>query len=1252
MGRHGIGLGFWAALVVASSAAGQDSRPTGTASAKLFTTDATEGLLIDRDGDGRPDGVRPLRFDVGAGPEAAAAAAEIAARVGLEVCALDGPPEVVEAAAAAGTVVRFGRAASGDAGVALDGAVSARRFAATWPESWDEAAAATRPAAPRKGKERRLALDKLFDAGQLLTDDDGDLVPDGSDATLVPSGEPGSASAAVHVAMRIGLEAAGLRFPLAQTPAELPADKVAGPLVLVGAAQPLVEDLKRRGLLGAEPADGEGEVVVVNLAFGKQAAVVVRGGGVEGLKAAGRLFFERIPHLDRRRVGTPGLAELATEARRLVAGVSVEGQRARVGRELGIFAQEAAGQGPFDGFRVRCDALPGGRARERVERRWALTDGGVKLRGDRETFEVQSYEAGPLTPGQMEPFEFLPPWEVERAFDRVKESLQGVRDGAAVEVEVRVSESAAQRETLALRLRDLVPPASRDAAKIVVRSAWKPAYFHLVEELLPKWKERGVVRATLAARTHVVDGVGGTPSTLEPPTRLLQELYPADDVVARTLDLRVGEDVRLELLPVAAPADYVFTTVDRAGNKVEDLFDVAFHERPFNAVLPEADRVVVWSGLVRVAVDGKTVVRDRQTTDLEEVWDAYQSQVLPRLRDLALQGTNGRPEPRHAPWFHSLRAYATLSEPDETLPFGLGRSSALDMLHEELYFHTLGFVQSLGGVYGDKPFEFPGRVVPRVSETPGAPPRLAIDLSPRASHAPKIEALRRLSADEFEVVATREIRPIDVKDPRVTSLRVAADGTLAAGVTFRCDVDADDRAAALARHRPEDADTKVFSAEQGVRTVEETVALRALGARRSEWFAYPDVTRIDFRFEAEGKARTASLVVDRPDLRAPEANPADAPLTLIPDERPLRPHEAAGALATLVEKHADLGLRVRHVGRSTLGRDLWTLESGPFPASPDEPEPHFARRKLAAWKPVYAVSAREHANEVSSTTHVLQWFRELLATKPEALKDIRVALNPVWNADGADLAMDCAADRPDDLLHAGYLGPYGENLSVGQDERDPLHAEAKLRLDLFATHLPDVFFNPHGYPMHEWVQPFSGYAAWVKKRDPKTRDWWIPRGAFVQTFQHVDDEDEPAYARIAADLRARLGRAIAADPAVRALNDDQYARYARWSAFLPADLRLPLVEGTAVYGPLRGVDAKKDAVQFVQRAPKTCVANVILEVPDETASGEHLKTVCAAGRAVSWALTDFLRERAAHPDVKVTPHRDGATRVRARARLK
>ena len=64
--------------------------------------------------------------------------------------------------------------------------------------------------------------------------------------------------------------------------------------------------------------------------------------------------------------------------------------------------------------------------------------------------------------------------------------------------------------------------------------------------------------------------------------------------------------------------------------------------------------------------------------------------------------------------------------------------------------------------------------------------------------------------------------------------------------------------------------------------------------------------------------------------------------------------------------------------------------------------------KLTAYKPTILIMGRQHANEVSSTSHILR-LGELLATDPAykaILKKVNVVLCPVMNPDGAQMAYD------------------------------------------------------------------------------------------------------------------------------------------------------------------------------------------------------------------------------------------------------
>src|SRR5262249_29221098 len=76
--------------------------------------------------------------------------------------------------------------------------------------------------------------------------------------------------------------------------------------------------------------------------------------------------------------------------------------------------------------------------------------------------------------------------------------------------------------------------------------------------------------------------------------------------------------------------------------------------------------------------------------------------------------------------------------------------------------------------------------------------------------------------------------------------------------------------------------------------------------------------------------------------------------------------------------------------------------------------------KYSAYKPTIFITGRQHANEVSSTSHILK-LAESLATDPaykSILKKVNVVLHPVENPDGAQMAFDLQKLTPTHMLHA------------------------------------------------------------------------------------------------------------------------------------------------------------------------------------------------------------------------------------------
>lgn len=288
---------------------------------------------------------------------------------------------------------------------------------------------------------------------------------------------------------------------------------------------------------------------------------------------------------------------------------------------------------------------------------------------------------------------------------------------------------------------------------------------------------------------------------------------------------------------------------------------------------------------------------------------------------------------------------------------------------------------------------------------------------------------------------------------------------------------------------------------------------------------------------------------------------------------------------------------------------------------------HWSQAKATTLKPTVVYSARQHANEVSSTSHVLR-LGELLLTDEafrQKLEKVNVVIHPITNADGAQLAYDLYQVTPDHMLHAGYLGALGVDMTSGQWEGDPIYPESRIRPDIWRTWLPDIFLNPHGYPSHEWVQLFSEYAGWVRNRVTQSRDWWGMRGWFIPGFGYLDDPKFPRHKDAAFEIRRRITENINAAPAVRALNQRAYARYRRYGfAHDTENFKLDFTNDVLIYTAVKGSKASPQSQDFMARQPKITIWTGGTEAPDETAYGDWMQMVATAGLQWDKAVLDYL----------------------------
>ncbi|MXX33624.1 MAG: hypothetical protein F4Z50_02565, partial [Gemmatimonadetes bacterium] len=466
---------------------------------------------------------------------------------------------------------------------------------------------------------------------------------------------------------------------------------------------------------------------------------------------------------------------------------------------------------------------------------------------------------------------------------------------------------------------------------------------------------------------------------------------------------------------------------------------------------------------------------------------------------------------------------------------------------------------------------------------------------------------------------------------------------------LRVDSETDQRDSLLILATPDAVDARMISAEQIAATLANLGALRDAGLY-TDALAYHELGEIGVRaywtHESTDSTRMTAVL---------PANGVPKPLPvwtdLLPDgweytgerivqwDTPIPPPEGHEMTAKL--SHAFDHATMYRVGESYLGRTTWAMDlMSPVTTT------HWSRVKATTFKPTVMHSAREHANEVSSTSHVLR-HAELLLTDPEhmpKLDKVNVVIHPFTNPDGAQLAYDLYRITPDYILHAGYLGSLGVNVTAGFGSF-PVYPESRVRRELWERWLPDIFLNPHGYPSHQVVQLFSEYSGLVRSGRVTERNWGLNKGWFMPGFGYIDDPAFPRHKDAAFKIRDYITAGINSNRDVFELNQRAYDRYRRYGADFDTEVfRLPMTDSVLIEMPLKGSSGGGGY------NPRITIWSGVTEAPDETAYGPWMELVAKAGLSWNEAILDYLYDGNHEVSRSGSAFRGGATLRMSRTR--
>ncbi len=1061
-----------------------------------------------------------------------------------------------------------------------------------------------------------FSLARLFEVGGLLRDSDQDWIPDQTMATILSDGTPAPFDL-IDLAARIGLETAGIRLPLVRVVGQDERPARSGFPILYGTGRMHADRLARdRGITDLPAEAGVGYLRFVPEGFDGRNGLLLGGTDGTGLAAVTGYAATRMPWLWEYGKGNWQLVEVEDEVRRFFQARSAAGQVSLGLEKLDTWLNRLEGD---DLAAIEVEMA----AEQTPEELDGLLEELVKKHFPQAqtAIEVHPTGFGVGRPVFKEEVDF--PWEVDTVRQALRdEVLPRLTPKSRGRIEIRISESPEVREQLAGEIRSLlttrgVPDGSFD---IEVLCAYKQGYSWLHDRVLPHLRDREVGRIEITYHT-LRDSEEVRWQTIASATRWLQELYPIDAVLARELDI---PDSLVTFHPTyqADPVYRVKVFDPEGGVLLEDTFDPRYVVRPFFDRFPEYESIRVTTGWLRVQV-GSVVLLDRRiVTDPESFWDHLQSETYGKVIDYVMDLQEGRPSSNNAPYFDELRVDLTLSEPDYRLGVDEEVISSLEALHEDIYFETLTLFNRIGARWDAGSMSYPGRILPYLHQGAGAPGRARISLTGKERARPELVLTTTARGGEPERQRYALSDP-GVPDPVLRGLEVEAGAEGVRRLLF--EVTATDTTDRYEEYRDRSSEAAIDRTFRSTTLLEGMVG-RLTGLHRAGLFeqdlAFDRVESLRFRITLEDSLTWCRLA-DLPRSRHPRDTTRPVLLDrdfrnqgqqIVPWEEPLDPAEAEAILARL---NTFPDVRVWWAARSFLGHDVWVADLHPRLEGR-----LVSQAKLNALRPTLYLTGRQHANEISSTSHLLR-LAELLASDPEwnrYLQKVNVVIHPVTNPDGAWLVDELHPENPDFMLHAGYLGALGVDATSGSRDPDGRYAEARVRPAVQAMWLPDIMLDLHGYPSHEWVQYFAGYSAWVRGRSGGQRSWWSPRGWFLPGFSWVDDERYPEITRAQFAVLDSLAAAITGQPEVDAMNRRLYARYAKYGRQDVEDFREYFHEGILVYQSLRGRRVSGND----PGNPRITWFSATTETPDELARGEWLGLMGTAGLAHTSALVRYL----------------------------
>ncbi|WP_353094694.1 M14 family metallopeptidase [Tissierella praeacuta] len=761
------------------------------------------------------------------------------------------------------------------------------------------------------------------------------------------------------------------------------------------------------------------------------------------------------------------------------------------------------------------------------------------------------------------------PWEVDVYKSVLKEKIyHKLKPGDNVEIYGALSEEIDVRNHLMEEIKKELGKRQIKLDEMQIICAYKQGFSWIEEIILPQLEGKKIQKIEIAFKSFLPQGEtkwldedGATPSYhnvgadnpnkwFDIPIRYLQELYPIDDIIAEKLEInrdminfvqyKGEQDITYEVKVFDANCDTVFTSSYKA----------ICSERPYLDNYPEMGKVHPSTGYIKVVVNGIEVLKEGISTDVENIWDIYQSEVLPDCKKFIEMKTKGNISIDTQPFFSQLCLEVNASEPDYPLSCREDLISSLDSLHEDMYFVGTDYFKNYGMQNAGVLLDAPGLILPIIKKSAGKP-TFKVTLYDQLERVPCIKSDNKdikcqLKREEVELY----MQKLSYKDGKITAF--------------------------LNTNIKEEK-----LVESYIYLLEEKLI------KASKGFSGIDILKIN----TEKNCYTSSVI----EQKQPEKNLSILDIDLMEDT--LIGYEQY--LCIMEQLKRVPGIKVYPIATSYLGRDIYVIEILP------KEEGYISRTKRITNFPSEIINSRHHANEVSSTNAAFILLKKLLTEERyKSLPDkMNLFIVPMENVDGTDIHYKLQRDNPNWKLHVARFNAIGKEFYHEHFKPDTIHTEAIGLTRLWEKCLPDIIVDNHGVPSHEWEQQFSGYTS------PSYKGFWLPRSLLYGYFWTVKNDEYKGNYLVNKKMEEVIADAIAEDDEITMWNKEWISKFEKYAhgwmpKLFPADYYNDMINYwiSFEFDPSH----RYPSIRF----PWITTSSYTSEVADETAQGEYLK-LCA-----------------------------------------